>query len=315
MGAPAVLILTARVLPGRDQAFFAWQSEYGRLVGTFRGFISSDIIPPAQPESREWTLILNFRARKDLEEWRAFPGHAEAAGGARPFLEEGGFAETVPSEGFGENPGANVTEVIFTRIRPGMDEAYREWAARIQAVQAQFSGYRGTYLQPPASAGSRLWTTLLRYDTTGELEAWMNSPERAALLKESMVFVEDSEFLRLAASFPGWVPVNPKGGQAAPNWKIALLVLLGLFPIVMLEKRFLHPALSGLAWGDSADTFLANALSVALTSFIAVPLCIRWFGWWLFPEDADPRTSALKGAGLLAVIFALEIAFFAWLRP
>ena len=46
-----------------------------------------------------------------------------------------------------------------------MADRYREWAARIQAAQAKYSGYRGMYLQPPAGGGDGHWTSILRYDS------------------------------------------------------------------------------------------------------------------------------------------------------
>jgi hypothetical protein len=33
-----------------------------------------------------------------------------------------------------------------------------------------------------------------------------------------------------------------------------------------------------------AATFVANSISVFGTTFVTMPLCIRWFGWWLLPE-------------------------------
>src|SRR5262249_22955773 len=121
-----------------------------------------------------------------------------------------------------------VTQVIFSQIKPGMEDRYREWAARMQQAQSRYPGYRGTYLQPPSTGGSH-WITMLRYATTEQLNAWLAAPERAALLRESRAFIEGEELLRLTPSFPGWVPLDPATGQGPPNWKTALLVLLGLY--------------------------------------------------------------------------------------
>ncbi len=212
-----------------------------------------------------------------------------------------------------EKPSApNATEVIISRIKPGMDELYREWAVRIQGAQASYPGYLGAYLQPPSSADGH-WTTFIHYDTAEHLEAWMNAPERAKLLEESRAFIEKEELSRLATSFPGWVPVNPKTGKGPPDWKTALLVLLGLFPIVMLELRFLSPLLTSL--NSSFATFIGNTISVALTSFATMPLFVRCFGWWLFPKDASSPFVTFKGIAILIVLFALEVALLWRLLP
>jgi antibiotic biosynthesis monooxygenase (ABM) superfamily enzyme len=208
-----------------------------------------------------------------------------------------------------------VTEVILSKIKPGMDDLYREWSVRIQHAQAQYPGYRGMYLQPPTTQGGR-WTTLMRYDTTEHLEAWMASPERAALLKESEEFIEHEELTRLATSFPGWVPIDPETGKGPPNWKTSLLVLLGLFPIVMLQMKYLSPILAALGMHASLATFISNTISVFLTSFATMPLFITWFGWWLFPkaEKSEP-TITLKGCVILAILFIIEIVILWKLLP
>ncbi|HEY0791778.1 MAG TPA: hypothetical protein VGD78_12015, partial [Chthoniobacterales bacterium] len=92
-----------------------------------------------------------------------------------------------------------------------------------------------------------------------------------------------------------------------PNWKTALLVILGLFPIVMLEMRFLNPVLVSAGLHASPATFIANLVSVFGTTFVTMPLFIRWFGWWLFTEEGTPAWILPVGLGLLAFLFALEV--------
>jgi antibiotic biosynthesis monooxygenase (ABM) superfamily enzyme len=192
-------------------------------------------------------------------------------------------------------------------VKPGMEDVYRAWAARIQQAQSQYPGYRGMYLQPPAFNGGH-WTTLLRFDTTEHLEAWLAAPERAKLLQESKAFIENEELMRLATSFPGWVPINPVTGKGPPDWKTALLILLGLYPIVVIELRFLNPILRGL--DSSFATFIGNAISVAGTTFITMPLFVRAFGWWLFVDENSSKRTTPAGLAILVGLFAAEVAFF-----
>jgi antibiotic biosynthesis monooxygenase (ABM) superfamily enzyme len=208
----------------------------------------------------------------------------------------------------------DVTEVIFSRIKPGMEDAYRGWTARIGAAQARYPGYCGMFVQPPDEKGG-MWTTIIRFKSAPQLEAWMNAPERKSLLQESKAFIENEQLTRLATAFPGWVPVDPVTGKGPPNWKTAMLVLLGLFPVVMLELRFLNPRLSALGLHASLATFIGNSLSVAATSFITMPLFVRWFGWWLFPAEASTWRVTSKGVAILVVLFVLEVAALWQLLP
>jgi uncharacterized protein len=231
---------------------------------------------------------------------------AELLGEVVPLLEGGTLGEAARLDRPGGPPGTNVTEVIFSKIKPGMDSIYREWAVRIQAAQAKYPGYRGMYLQPPAEKDG-LWTSIIRFDTAEHLDAWMEAPERAELLAESKAFIDQEQLMRLATSFPGWVPINPVTGKGPPNWKTALLVVLGLFPIVMLELRFLSPILTALGLHASLGTFIGNCISVAATTFITMPLFIRWFGWWLFADKKSPTWFEPAGLLVLVAIFAIEI--------
>ena len=214
MSAPAVLIASAKLRPGKNQAFAAWQARHNIVIDKFPGFISSDVIPPSQPESNEWTIILNFRSQDELTAWQRSGERAKIVGEAIPLFEDGSLGEVAQPDRPGEPPGANVTEVIISKIKPGMDDTYREWAVRIQAAQAKYPGYSGMYLQPPAEKEG-LWTTIMRFDTAEHLETWMEAPERAELLAESKAFIDHEQLMRLATSFPGWVPINPMTGQRA----------------------------------------------------------------------------------------------------
>ena len=69
--------------------------------------------------------------------------------------------------------------------------------------------------------------------------------------------------------------------------------------IVMLELRFFNPVLGNWHLNTSLATFIANALSVAATSFLTMPLFVRWFAWWLFPKAESAANSTLKGVALV----------------
>lgn len=307
MNCQTILIATARVHPGSQEAFASWQARYAVTVSKFPGFISTDMIPPPVDKPEEpWTIIVNFESREFLTAWQRSPERGEILGEVLPLLDSGEFGETIRTDGEGVIPETHVTEVIFSKVKPGMADRYREWASRIQSAQAKYPGYRGMYLQPPAGGKNGHWTSILRYDTPGHLEAWMNAPERKVLLEETREFIESEELMRLATAFPGWVPIDPMTGQGPPNWKTAMLVLLGLFPIVMLEMKFLSPILAGWNIHASLGTFIGNSISVALTSFLTMPLFVRWFGWWLFPKGNSAAITT-RGVSILCLLFAFEV--------
>lgn len=316
MNRNAALIATAVVRPGREEAFSAWQAKHDSVIAAFPGYISSDMVPPAGGSAGSpWTIILNFETEQELKNWQESSERGKILGELVPLLEGGNFGETVKIGESGESPNAEVTEVIFSKVKSGKAEQYREWAGRIQAAQAKYPGYRGMYLQPPPhGADGGHWTSILRFDSAAHLEAWMNAPERRALIAETKEFIESEELMRLATAFPGWVPIDPMTGKGPPNWKAAMLVLLGLFPIVMFELKYLSPILAKLNLPASPATFIGNAISVALTSFYTMPWFVNWFGWWLFPKGNYAAVTT-KGVVILSGLFVMEIIALWWLLP
>ena len=315
MATPVALIATARLSPATMAAFTAWQARHEAAAAAYPGFLSSDLIPPAVPGHDEWTLILSFQSEAELKAWQASPQRAALLAAGQAFFAHGNDGQVLIGASAQDGAVTGVTGMIFSRIKPGTEARYRDWSVRIQAAQAQYPGYRGMYLQPPAAGSSQAtWTTLVRYDTAEHLEAWMSSPERAAMLREAEAFVDDSELVRLATAFPGWVPVDPATGQGPPSWQTALLVQLGLFPIVMLELRYLNPVFAAWGWNTALATFVSLALSVGASSYLTMPLGVRGFAWWLFPKVPPGRT-ALRGTLLLIGLFVVEVGALWWLLP
>jgi len=307
MSTPAFIVATVKLRPGMDSQFTAWKAHHDLVIGKFPGFVSSDIIPPTRPDSNEWTIILNFRSNEDLVVWQKSKERAEIIAEGVPLFEGGNFREVVQVRESGDRPDSDVTEVIFSKIKSGKEDTYREWAARMQSAQAKYPGYKGTYLQPPDEKGG-FWTTIMRFDSASHLEGWMNAPERKEMLNESKAFIEHEQLTRLATSFPGWFPTDPKTGQGPPKYKAGMLVLLGLFPIVMLEARFLNPQIAGL--NPSLAMFIGNVLSCAATTYLTMPLFVKALKWWILPEPDAPKSVHWKGALLVVALYVLSVAIF-----
>jgi antibiotic biosynthesis monooxygenase (ABM) superfamily enzyme len=287
-----------------ESDFSQWSSRLQKAA-LAAGGVSCEIWPPTPPDQEEWVAVMRFPTVDALRNWRVSNTYRQLVGDAEPLVEGARITELAggaATEFYVQN---SATEVIVTEVKPGKEDAYREWANRIDKLESSFPGFRGSYMQPPAS-GETGWTTLLRFDTNEKLDAWLQSPARASLIKEAEELVDHVLVHRVDTSFPGWVPVDPTTGKPPNLWKTAGLVLLTLFPVVMFELRFLNPALR--AWGSppTLTVFIGNAISVGLTTWPLMPLAIRAFRPWLFPEGQPPRLVAAMPFILIGC-YALEL--------
>jgi uncharacterized protein len=300
----ATLLLCARVRPGSEPAFRQWHLRWQSAVLAAAGGLSSEFWPPAPPDQLETVALARFAAVDALRRWRQGDENRALIDEAAPLVEGGVVMQLVGQAAVEYTVQHGVAMVMVTEIKHGKEAAYRAWADRIQKLQATFPGYIGSFVQPP-QAHETGWTTVLRFDSAGNLDGWLNSAARAAMVKESTDLVDAFHAQRVDTSFPGWVPNNPATGKPPNVWKTGCLVLLTLFPVVMLELRFLNPPLATL--NPAVRTFIGNAISVAATTWPLMPIAIFGFHAWLFPED-QPRWKVLAAPFILVLCYLIEIA-------
>jgi uncharacterized protein len=297
------LVLCARVRPDKESDFAQWHARWQNAVLASPGAVNFEYWPPAPPEQIEAVAVARFDSVEALRLWRLSETNRELVAQAEPLVEGGMVMQLSGAAACEYYVKNSTTEVIITDIKPGMEKLYRGWADRIQKVQETFPGYLGSFVQPPHQ-NELGWTTVLRFDTAEHMEGWLASKQRAALLKEGADLILGFHAQRVDTSFPGWTPVDPATGKPPNPWRTASLVLLTLFPVVMLELRFLTPQLHGL--NPALGTFIGNAISVALTTWPLMPLAIRTFHAWIFPEN-QPRWLVLTSPLLIALCYAIEI--------
>jgi antibiotic biosynthesis monooxygenase (ABM) superfamily enzyme len=267
--------------------------------------LSAEIIPPSSSDDNVWTLVQRFHEHDLIAEWQANPERLKLLQELAPKIEANEIAITeVESSTYGTV--GSVAVAIVTHVKAGLESTYREFETQFQSAQAKQRGYRGVYLQPPTKTTPGNWTTLVRFDSPDALDEWFGSEERKKVLALSDQVVSSTDYQKVAGSFPGWFPAQETGGKGPPNWKTAMLILLGLYPIVMLEIRFLNPTLHGL--NPAAANFIGNVISVSLTTFVTMPFLIKTFTPWLFPKKDTPTWVSPASFALILVIFASEIA-------
>jgi uncharacterized protein len=302
-GTASSLILCARVIPARADEFAQWHARFQTAMLQSPGALSFEYWPPT-PDQEEAVAVGRFNSVDALRHWRHSETNRALVAEAVPMVEGGLVMQLAGQAAIEYYVQHSATEVIITQIKPGKEEEYRAFADRIQKVQEAFPGYLGSFVEPPHHLETG-WTTVLRFNSLDNLNAWLDSPQRAALLKESEELIEGFHAQRVDTSFPGWAPTDPATGKPPNMWKTASLVLLTLFPVVMLELKFVTPNLKML--NPALNTFIGNAISVALTTWPLMPLAIRLFHAWIFPEN-QPRWLVLTSPVFLVALYAIEIA-------
>ena len=231
-----------RVRPESMDAFARWQEETSNTVAQFPGFIKQTVMPPSPPAQADWVILQRFTSTATAVAWLNSEQRLKRIQGAAPMLVGRDDVHIVNDGDAGVLPSP-ASVVISTRIKPGQELAYRAWEQRIAAAQSKAAGFQGYRFEPPVPGVQDDWLAILRFDTEANLQAWLNSPERQKLLQDANPFTEEFHARIVRTGFDQWFPV-PAGGAAPPAvWKMNMLVLLMLYPIVFLFGFFVQTPL------------------------------------------------------------------------
>jgi antibiotic biosynthesis monooxygenase (ABM) superfamily enzyme len=195
---------------------------------------------------------------------------------------------------------APASAVIVQHVPPADRELFLEWQRGISRAVESFAGYSGTDIYPPCEASRDAWVVVMHFETEAALQNWLNSPVRREWLERMKTRLGQAQVTRLEGGFAAWFS-DRLGGSAPANWQMALLVLLGLYPIVMLLTLYFPvPQLS--RWGLAVSMLISNALSVSLLQWAVMPLLNRLFARWLGAGAGHRPRVVLGGLALIGAL-------------
>jgi antibiotic biosynthesis monooxygenase (ABM) superfamily enzyme len=296
------VVITQSVRPEQEAEYLRWQTEINAVCRTFPGFEVAEIVPPVPGVQNDCVVVFRFDTTEHLGAWLRSDarqtllarGQALFAGDARQHIVAGA------------PPGVGM--VVSTRVKAGRDHEYREWQTAIDREAARFPGFRGNEVFPPVPGLQEEWVVVVRFDSTENLRRWLESDVRKRLNGEAARLWHEARVESFTGGFPGWFTAGASGpGQPAlpPNWKQAMVVLFVLFPTVMLLSKVLSPFLTGLPF--SLQMFVSNVASVALMTWLFMPLALRGLGFWLTPAGTGVGA---RGLVVILVGYALAITVF-----
>ena len=82
------------------------------------------------------------------------------------------------------------TVIVTRRVKPGAERDFQHWNERVLLAVKRFEGYLGSEVQAPDAAHPGEWVTVYRFGSASNLDAWLASPQRAALMREGERLLE-----------------------------------------------------------------------------------------------------------------------------
>lgn len=174
------------------------------------------------------------------------------------------------------------TVVLSRRIKAGKEAEFRAWIAGFNGVMATYPGHLSGQVVPPVEGAQAEWVFVYTFDTPQNLRAWLESEDRRQWLEKAEPLVESQGPAQLISGLEqlfGLLP--PDVAPPPPVWKVAASVMVGLFPISLLNALFLAPLLKPLPL--LPRTLVGTVLIVMLMTWVVMPGVTRLLKPWLYP--------------------------------
>ncbi|HTJ00102.1 MAG TPA: antibiotic biosynthesis monooxygenase [Dongiaceae bacterium] len=174
--------------------------------------------------------------------------------------------------------------IAITRlVRPGCEAEFQQALREFfQASFAQAGVLGATMIVPPPGSNSREFGILRTFTDEAERAAFYASPLFKAWEKRCEPLTDGGWSHRPLHGLEAWfrAPGNPP-----PRWKMALVTLLGVYPISLLIGLTLSPQLRKLPL--ELNLFISATLIVTCLTWVVMPRLTRWFKPWL--NSAPPK--------------------------
>lgn len=205
---------------------------------------------------------------------------------------------------------AQASSVIVHRVPPGRTEQFLELQRGITEAARTFPGYQTTDVYPPTERQQSEWVVVIHFDGPKSLERWLDSPVRAEWIGKLRKELGDFRLKTLPLGFGAWFASLVNGSEVPlpPSWKIALSVLLALYPTVMVLAIVVGPSLTPL--GLALSMLISNALSVSILQWGVTPALRPLLRPWLSANEPGQRVLSVGGViVILLLLVGMAILF------
>ena len=170
---------------------------------------------------------------------------------------------------------------ITRRVRPGCEAEFQQALRKFFQTSFGHGGVLGaSMLTPPPGSDSREFGILRTFADEKERDAFYESPMFKAWDERARTLTEGEPEYRELHGLEAWFRSSH---NPPPRWKMALVTLLGVYPISLLIGVMLSPYLRTLPL--PLNLFVVSALIVTCLTWLVMPLLTRCFKPWLNPPS------------------------------
>ncbi|MEO7981991.1 MAG: antibiotic biosynthesis monooxygenase [Sporichthyaceae bacterium] len=171
-----------------------------------------------------------------------------------------------------------VTVTVARRVAVGREHEFEQWYDDIIGAACRFPGFLGSGVLRPHTA-EQDWHVVYRFADPDSLARWERSPERAEWLAKAEDLVEETGVSHVTG-LETWFALPGRTAPAPPRWKMAVVTLVAIVPLVLLMNLLVLPHLAG--WPLVARALVLSGSLTGLMTWVVMPRVTRVFRRFLY---------------------------------
>ncbi|MEM7166480.1 MAG: antibiotic biosynthesis monooxygenase [Planctomycetota bacterium] len=175
-----------------------------------------------------------------------------------------------------------VATMFARQVRPGYETEYEEWLAGISEAASRFHGSQGTTILKPTGVREE-YIAISQFENSDCLEAWLCSDQRRDWLEKLNTIALDHEEVKALTGMERWFTLpNRAVSQPPARYKTAILVFVGLYPLLLVINALLAPVTD--PWPRAVQILLSLSISIPVMVWVVLPWLTRLSFGWLYPS-------------------------------
>lgn len=207
-----------------------------------------------------------------------------------------------------------VTEHI---IPIGNELVFKQWQAELVELAQGYAGFLRCDLSEPLLCSDRVIKcyNIIHFDSPIHLSQWIDSSERRRLIAAGQNVFSAYRFKSFTTGLEGWFSLqfgnSEYTGLGPPQWKQILAVVLGLYPIVMLQSLLFTKLGIMRSWSLANSMLVSNLVTSTILSIVVMPIISQKLRFWLKPAylPISAKTNLIGAAIALGLLISLMLVF------
>jgi len=175
-----------------------------------------------------------------------------------------------------------VTVIITRMVRPGREDGFESSLRAFIPKSLTYPGHLGVHMLRPAPGGKE-FGAVLTFRSQKTWESFQQWPEYHRFLAEIVPFLESPPRVQTLCGLESWfTPLGAVVLRTPPRWKMAAVTWIGVCITVYAVNSLF--SLVAADWPMFAKLLVANAVIVAILTWLMMPALTWLFQKWLSPE-------------------------------